>query len=163
MTRGYAPEAVLIAFDVLAIDGKDLRQKPLAERQTALARLLTGAPPGLEWGGHITDDGGALLRHACDLGLEGIVAKRRDSPYRSGRQEAWLKVKCTKVEPFAVTGYDPEGRHGVRSLKIARLDDACKLCSAGWAGSGPTRETGGKTAAPWMPRCHRWLMASTAA
>ena len=66
----------------------------------------------------------------------------RDGPYRSGRQEAWLKIKCTKVEPFAVTGYDPEGRTGIRSLRIARLDQACKLCPAGWVGSGLNRENG---------------------
>src|SRR5215203_4353421 len=101
---------------------------------------MIDAPPGVELSQHLVSEGEFMLRFACDKGLEGIVAKRRDSPYRSGRQEAWLKVKCTKVEPFAVTGYDPEGRTGIRSLQIARLDEACKLCPAGWVGSGLNRD-----------------------
>ena len=92
-----------MAFDLLGLDGEDLRPKPLLERQAKLAELMIGASPGLEMSEHLTGDGEFMLRFACDRGLEGIIAKRRDCPYCSGRQEAWLKVKCTKVEPFAVT------------------------------------------------------------
>jgi bifunctional non-homologous end joining protein LigD len=132
-----APHAFLVAFDLLWLDGEDVRQRPLAERRAMLAETLVGAPDGLELSEHLVGDGSAILRAACDMGLEGIVAKRRDCPYRSGRSETWLKVKCTTTEPFAVIGFDAVGSGGVRSLRVARLSDG-ELTPAGWVGSGLT-------------------------
>lgn len=76
-------------------------------------------------------------RAACELGLEGVVAKLRDAPYRSGRSEAWLKIKCTRFGTFVVTGYEPDRRSGVRSLSIAEQSGE-KLVPAGAVGSGLT-------------------------
>ena len=89
-----AKNACLFAFDLLALDDADLRSAPLEERRDRLAGLLAGAHPGLRLSEALEGDGALILKHACALGLEGIVSKRRDAPYRSGRSRTWLKVKC---------------------------------------------------------------------
>ena len=68
------------------------------ERRARLADLLAQPPPGLRFSAAIEGDGAVVLRHACALGLEGIVSKRRDAPYRSGRSRTWLKIKCEGYE-----------------------------------------------------------------
>ena len=89
-----APEAFLYAFDVLELDGQDMRRRPLAGRREALERLLVAAGDGIRLCEHIEDvDGAVVFRQACVMGLEGIVAKRRDSRYRSGRCREWIKIK----------------------------------------------------------------------
>ncbi|WP_048708961.1 hypothetical protein [Microvirga massiliensis] len=92
-------EARLMAFDLLTLEGQDLRPNPLHERRTKLAFLLNeGAHDGLRFSSHMEGyQGEALFRHACEMNLEGIVSKRRDSPYRSGPCKDWLKVKCGKL------------------------------------------------------------------
>jgi bifunctional non-homologous end joining protein LigD len=93
-SRHGAPEAFLFAFDLLELDGRDLRNEPWARRRATLAQLLTGAEPGIRLSEHIEDaDGAVVFRQACTMGLEGIVAKRRDSRYRSGRCRDWIKIK----------------------------------------------------------------------
>ena len=77
------------------------------------------------------------------MGLEGIVAKRRDAPYRSGYVDAWRKIKCTLTESFAVIGFDPAGSRGVASLKLARLQDG-DLLPCGSVGSGISAEASRK-------------------
>lgn len=135
LANQHAPEAILYAFDILHLDGEDLRPKQLVERRAMLAELLVGAYPALQISEHLLGDGAAMLKAACDIGLEGIVAKRRDAPYRSGTVETWRKIKCSKTEAFAVTGFEPRGRTGVASLKISTLKDGV-LVRAGWVGSG---------------------------
>jgi bifunctional non-homologous end joining protein LigD len=84
----------LYAFDLLEIDGQDLRREPLETRKATLASLLRGCQPGVRLNGHLEhDDGAVVFRHACALGCEGIVSKRLGSPYRSGRSKDWLKFK----------------------------------------------------------------------
>jgi bifunctional non-homologous end joining protein LigD len=86
--------AFLFAFDVLELDGRDLRASPWDERRKALTTLLRKAGDGIRLSEHLaTTDGNTLFQHACAMGLEGIVAKRRDRPYRSGRSPDWIKVK----------------------------------------------------------------------
>jgi bifunctional non-homologous end joining protein LigD len=133
-----APDAILYAFDLLHLDGEDLRPRPLIERRTRLVEVLIGAGPSLHLSEHDTGTGPAMLKAACEMGLEGIVAKRTDAPYRSGYVETWIEVKCTKSESFAVTGYKAV-RGGVRSLQVAHLVDG-KLKPAGSVGSGLTQE-----------------------
>jgi bifunctional non-homologous end joining protein LigD len=93
-SRKYDDEVMLYAFDILALDGEDLRKLPLALRKTNLARLLARRPEGLFVSdfeqGEIGPD---LFRAACKFGLEGLVSKRRDRPYRAGRSPDWIKVK----------------------------------------------------------------------
>jgi bifunctional non-homologous end joining protein LigD len=76
---------VLYVFDLLELDGRDLRRHPIEDRKAALAKLLRDAKLELQLNEHIDEPGDIVFRHACKLGLEGIVSKRKDSPYRSGR------------------------------------------------------------------------------
>jgi bifunctional non-homologous end joining protein LigD len=85
--------AVLCAFDLIELDGKDLRQAPLEERKHALANVLYRERDGIVFNTHYDGDGALIFRQACALGCEGIVSKRLGSPYRSGRVEHWLKIK----------------------------------------------------------------------
>ncbi len=94
-SKAGAQHAILMAFDILELDGKDLRPWPLASRRTVLRHLVEDEPvDGVAYVDETADDGEALFRHACALGLEGIISKRWDSPYRSGRSRRWLKSKC---------------------------------------------------------------------
>jgi ATP-dependent DNA ligase len=91
-SRKYDDEVQLYAFDILALDGDDLRRLPLSLRKTNLARLLARRPDGIFVApqGEIGPD---LVRAACDMGPEGLVSKRRDRPYQGGRSRYWVKVK----------------------------------------------------------------------
>jgi bifunctional non-homologous end joining protein LigD len=87
-------EVFLYAFDLLELDGRDMRREPWSDRRWKLARLLRGCGHGVQLSDHMEgNDGEAAFHHACAMGLEGIVAKRRDKPYRSGRSPDWIKVK----------------------------------------------------------------------
>jgi bifunctional non-homologous end joining protein LigD len=83
--RRYKTEAVLFAFDLLELGGRDLRGGPLEERKRALAKLLKRASWSLHFNEHIDEPGDIVFRHACKLAFEGIVSKRLGSPYVSGR------------------------------------------------------------------------------
>ena len=83
----------LCAFDLLELDGKDLRQAPIEERKGKLAQLLRCSHPGVVLNQHYDANGAIIYKHACALGCEGIVSKRLGSPYRSGRANFWIKVK----------------------------------------------------------------------
>jgi bifunctional non-homologous end joining protein LigD len=87
--RGTVSEAMLYAFDVLELDGEDLRALPLVDHKKRLARLLGRRQVGK----HTDDDGALVFRQACRMGLEGIVSKRLSAPYRSGPSRDWIKVK----------------------------------------------------------------------
>jgi ATP-dependent DNA ligase len=84
----------LYAFDLLELDGQDLRREPLEVRKATLASVLRKAGPGVQLNEHLEhEDGEVVFRHACKMGLEGIVSKRLGSRYRSGRSPDWLKMK----------------------------------------------------------------------
>ena len=104
------------AFDLLYLDGHDLRGARLLDRKQALRELLAKAPSALVYVGWLEDDGARVLEHACQLGLEGIVSKRRDSRYRSGRQESWIKLKCVKSDTFPIVAFVE--KLGARPRKI---------------------------------------------
>jgi len=86
-------DVFLYAFDVLELEGEDLRRERLETRKGRLAKALSRAKDGILLNEHIEDDGELVFEHACRLGLEGIIAKRLDMPYRSGRCKSWIKVK----------------------------------------------------------------------
>ncbi|MBV8745924.1 MAG: hypothetical protein JO134_12875 [Xanthobacteraceae bacterium] len=89
-----ARNAFLYAFDVLELDGVDLGRELWEERRKVLVRLLRPAGAGIQLSEHVDIvDGMTLFQHACVMGLEGIIAKRRDRPYRSGRTPDWVKLK----------------------------------------------------------------------
>ena len=90
--NGTAANAVHCAFDLLELDGKDLRRRPIEERKELLTQLLRGSNPSIVLNAHYQEDGETIFREACKLWCEGIV-KRLGSIYRRGRSPLWLKVK----------------------------------------------------------------------
>ncbi len=91
--RHQQPAAVLCAFDLLELDGEDLRREPIETRKSTLKSLLRGKHAGIAFNAHFIADGAIVYRQACALGCEGIVSKRLGSSYRSGRADCWVKVK----------------------------------------------------------------------
>jgi bifunctional non-homologous end joining protein LigD len=89
--------AVLCAFDLIELDGEDLRRAPIEHRKHKLARLVRTPRPGIVVNEHYDGDGDIVFKYACKLGCEGIVSKRLGSPYRSGRVSHWVKVKNPKA------------------------------------------------------------------
>ena len=118
---------VFYAFDLLYLDGSDLTKVPLIERKTLLAGLLDDAPADgkVRLSAHIERSGEAMVRHACRLGLEGIVSKRKDKPYVAGRGTHWLKTKCTQRQEFVIAGYVPAttSSKAVGSLVMGLYED----------------------------------------
>jgi ATP-dependent DNA ligase len=91
--RRHDGRVFLYAFDLLELNGQDLRREPIEIRKRQLAILLRAARVGLRLNEHISEPGDVVFRHACKMGLEGIVSKRLGSRYRSGRSKDWLKMK----------------------------------------------------------------------
>ncbi|MCB5203715.1 non-homologous end-joining DNA ligase [Neorhizobium sp. T786] len=114
-------ESILFAFDLLYFDGHDLTKTELSVRRHLLEDLLEGAVGAIQLSEELQGDGTGLLANACSLGLEGIIAKHRDSPYRSGRTGDWLKIKCVQSESFMIVGYEQStaARGGIGSLLLA--------------------------------------------
>ena len=93
-SQGWDSAVFLYAFDLLELDGEDMRQDMLEARKGRLEKVLGRAQAGIQFVEHTTElDGPTMFEHACKLGLEGIVPKRRDFPYRSGRTKSWIKIK----------------------------------------------------------------------
>ena len=89
--------AIACGFDLLMLDGGDLWQKPFAERKAALRKVLKRTKGGIQYVEHVEGDGAKMFAAACKLGLEGIISKRLDAPYRSGLSKSWLKTKNPKA------------------------------------------------------------------
>jgi bifunctional non-homologous end joining protein LigD len=101
----------LYAFDLMELNGDDLRRDPLEVRKATLASVLAKPGPGIRFNEHIEGDGPTVFAHACKMGLEGIVSKRKDSMYRSGRSPEWLKMKnpaCAAVKREAEEDWGKE-------------------------------------------------------
>ncbi len=137
LSAGDDVRLFFFAFDLLHLDGWDVRPCPLTERK----RLLEAAHG---WGGHlryadhVAGNAVALHREATRLGLEGIICKRADAAYQAGRTADWLKVKCVGREEFVVLGWTPPAgsRQGLGALALGYHDGAGRLHYAGLAGSG---------------------------
>ncbi len=130
--------ATLFAFDLLALDGFDLRPVPLSARKALLARVLPGAGP-IRFADHIEERGEEFFRAVTARGLEGMVAKRADAPYRAGRSAAWLKVRSERTGDFVIVGFTASsgGRAGFGALHVAAAGDG-GLAYAGRVGAGFT-------------------------
>jgi bifunctional non-homologous end joining protein LigD len=134
---------VYYAFDVLHLDGIDLAYAPLADRKAVLARLLNSRRKGVvRLSAHIKGNGSKMMENACALGLEGIISKRADRPYRSGRTGDWLKITCTLTDEFVIGGYLDSTAHseaiGALSLGIYERD---RLVYVGRVGTGFNQRT----------------------
>jgi len=130
-------------FDLLYLDGRDLTELPLVERKAALEGLLKKTHGGaIRYAEHFDADGPAIFKHACEMDLEGIVSKRRDAPYRSGRSENFIKAKCHDELEFVVAGFTPSTAipKAVGALSVAFHDNG-ELRYAGRIGTGYTHVT----------------------
>ncbi len=138
LKRGAAADLTYHVFDLLYLDGYDLRETPLAGRKGLLARALAPAGARVRYVDHLEGHGDAFHRQACAFALEGSVAKRATSPYRSGRGRDWQKAKCVGREDFAVVGYtEPSnGSRGVGALALASRSASGVLAYAGRVGTG---------------------------
>src|SRR5213593_4228315 len=130
--------AVLYVFDVLAFGGYDVRPLPLERRKPLLEQIVPRVGP-IKYLSHFEKDGEALYEQVVKLGLEGVVAKKADSPYRAGRSPNWLKIRADRTDDFAVVGFTrPKGsRSGFGALDLGAYRDG-KLVYAGRVGSGFT-------------------------
>jgi bifunctional non-homologous end joining protein LigD len=136
---GGSREMAYIAFDLLHLNGRDLRPLPLIERKTILEKVLAKLPvrSPVQFSADVTGQGAKFFALACKRGLEGIVSKRAKAPYRSGRSGDWQKVKCKLRQEFVIGGYRYEttGRPNLGSLLIGYFDRG-RLIYAGSVGTG---------------------------
>lgn len=118
-----AADAVLYAFDLLYLDGRDLRPLPLSDRRRMLIDLIGKQHSSIRLSEEIDAEGANFLKLACEMDLEGIIAKRLDAPYRCGRGGEWLKIKCVQSETFVILGYEPSNNAlgGIGRLLLAAL------------------------------------------
>ena len=148
LKQNTSSNLVYYVFDLLHLDGRDLMSMPLLERKELLKGLL---PPNrdpkncgsLRYSDHWIGKGAALFEKACGMGLEGIISKRKNEPYRSGRSKDWLKTKCVKSQEFVIGGFtDPAGsRADLGALLLGVYDDTRNLRYAGRVGTGFDRQT----------------------
>ncbi|UFX10120.1 non-homologous end-joining DNA ligase [Sinorhizobium meliloti] len=129
---------VFYAFDLLYLDGRDLRRLPLRERRRLLEPLVAGREGAIRLSEEVQADGDEFFRVACAHGLEGIIAKHVEKPYRSGRGEWWQKITCKRRDSFAVVGFEPSTvpGHLGRLLLAARKGDELVYvggCGTGWS------------------------------
>jgi bifunctional non-homologous end joining protein LigD len=125
------------AFDLLELDGKDLSRLPQIERKETLRALIAGADERILFSEHVLGAGEKLYDAMCAAGLEGVVSKRADAPYRGTRTKSWLKTKCTRRQEFVIVGWiesSAKGR-GFRSLLLGLNEDG-RLRYAGKVGTG---------------------------
>jgi bifunctional non-homologous end joining protein LigD len=143
LRSGRKDRLAYFVFDLLYIEGVDIRGVRLDERKELLRSLLDTLPPSsiVQYSDHMKEDGQTVLAHACRMGLEGIISKRADLPYCSGRGEHWLKSKCVLRQEFVIIGYVPSTAvsAAVGSLVLAYYDKE-KLIHAGRAGTGFSEE-----------------------
>jgi len=130
---------VFEAFDLLHLDGEDLTRRPLQERKALLQPLIAGLgrQAAVQYSDHVDNLGQKFFAHACQLALEGVVSKRRDAPYHSGRTESWVKSKCVERQEFVIAGYTRSkvAGKGLSSLLLAYYDRG-RLRYAGRVGTG---------------------------
>lgn len=139
--ESHREELTYVVFDLLHLDGRNLRGLPLIARKKLLEQLLSGTDaPALRYSEHLTTGGRKMFSHACELGAEGIVSKRADSQYLSGRSGAWLKIKCIRRQEFVIGGFTlPEKSNvGLGALLLGYYRDG-KLVYAGRTGTGFSR------------------------
>jgi bifunctional non-homologous end joining protein LigD len=142
LSEGRGDALVFFVFDLLFVDGEDLRSLPLVERKDRLKEMLDSQPPEttahLRYLEHIETSGEAMLESACRISLEGIVSKQLDAPYRSGRTGSWVKSKCRVGQEVVIGGWTSEGTE-LRSL-IAGVYKDGDLIPVGRVGTGFNRD-----------------------
>jgi bifunctional non-homologous end joining protein LigD len=140
ISDGRSEALIYFVFDLLFLEGEDLRRQPLKQRKTRLAKLLGERARGpIRYVEHFQAAGDAVLKSACQMGLEGLVSKRNDAPYRSGRGGQWTKTKCRGGQEVVIGGWtDTDGKF--RSLLVGVFNNEHKLVPVGRVGTGYSRE-----------------------
>ena len=105
--KGQSTRIVLIAFDLLYLNGRDIRKEPLTKRKAELEKIIAGTD--LQFSESFEIDGPEMFKHACGVGLEGVVSKVRDSRYSSGRGNDWVKKTCAQRETLTIAGFALDG------------------------------------------------------
>jgi bifunctional non-homologous end joining protein LigD len=130
---------VYYAFDLLHLDGYDLRAASLMARRAALGKLIAAGDTDtcIRFSEHIEGDGDTIFRHACRLGLEGLISKKASAPYRSGRVKTWVKIRCARRGPFVIAGFMPSSieRNAVGALVLGEYVGG-RLTPSGHVGTG---------------------------
>jgi bifunctional non-homologous end joining protein LigD len=143
--EGAAHPLTYFVFDLLHLNGHNLRQEPLAKRKQILERMLDTLPEHevIRYGQHIETEGGPIFTEACKMGAEGIVSKRSDSTYSSGRSKSWIKIKCIRRQEFVIGGFTKpaNGTEGIGALVLGYYEGK-KLIYAGRTGTGFTQANG---------------------
>ena len=139
LSEGRSDRFVFYVFDLLYLDGYDLRALPLIARKELLKKIVAGGPGIIRYSGHFDENGALVLRHACRLSLEGVVSKLRDAAYRPGRGKSWVKSKCSAHQEFVVAGYVPSttSRKAIGSLVLGVYEGGA-LHHVGRVGTGYT-------------------------
>jgi bifunctional non-homologous end joining protein LigD len=124
-------------FDALYLDGVDLRRQTLLERKEALRAVIPGRHRHLHFSEHFKGAGKDVLAQACRMGLEGIISKRAEAIYRSGRTEAWLKEKCINEQEFVIGRFTYQPKHPERlAALLIGVYEKKELIFAGKVGTG---------------------------
>ena len=142
LKKGQSETFIYYVFDLLYRDGDDLTGATLEARKRALGALLADSDiPHVRLSEYFTEPGSVLLKHACSIGLEGIISKRRDAPYRPGRGGDWIKAKCSDRQEFVIAGYAPStvDPRAIGALILAFNRDG-QLHYAGRVGTGYTQK-----------------------
>jgi bifunctional non-homologous end joining protein LigD len=141
LDAGRSDDMTFVAFDLLYLNGVDIRDALLAARKDLLQAIVarTSEPDRLRYSAHLTQAGRDVLEGACRLGLEGIISKRIDRPYRSGRGRDWLKSKCIQTDEFVIGGYvaSTVDARAVGALALGTFEGG-KFVYAGRVGTGFT-------------------------
>lgn len=139
LSEGRSDRFVFYAFDLLHLEGYDLRGVKLVDRKRALEPLVA-ASDKVRFSAHFDEEGATVLRHACRLGLEGVVSKQGESTYSSGRSKSWVKSKCTLRQEFVVGGFAPSttSRKAIGSLALG-VNEKAGLRHVGRVGTGFTQ------------------------
>lgn len=142
LAEGAGSKLHFYAFDLLHLDGWDLRKAPLQKRKALLAELLAGqaANSAIQYSDHVEGSGQGLYEQVTELGLEGVVSKRADAIYQSGRTKSWTKVKALKKDDFVIAGYTVSDRaEGLAALGMAEFENG-ELHYRGKVGTGFDRD-----------------------
>ncbi|MDO8801228.1 DNA ligase D [Phenylobacterium sp.] len=138
MSEAKTDDLIFFAFDLLFVEGEDLRALPLSARKDRLKAVLAKAPANIRYVDHFITAGDAVLQSACRMDLEGIISKRIDAPYRSGRSDTWAKSKCRQGHEVVIGGWTTTG-DAFRSL-IAGVYRDGHLAHVGRIGTGFGRD-----------------------
>lgn len=139
LKAGRSVDMVYYVFDALHLEGVDVTGEPLSDRRNLLEAMLDRAPARgtVRFSQHLEGDARRIFEEACKLGLEGIISKRRDLPYRSGRRDEWRKTKCIHTDEFVIGGYvDHSKLKGVVGSLALGFYEKSKFIYAGRVGTG---------------------------